>query len=227
MDGIFGSISTDADDDIHSVSSIEEEGDELPAQEFKDLHSKDLSQATKDWADSQDPPQVLPPLPKTDLIQATQDWADAKDEAERQAGLKPCCPLCRTDSHTEAQCVAARFRQACKRKSSEGEDGKPGKLSVRKRKNFKRFKRDLDQVVVHGKNTDDLQYVRETDSYSISHLFACYLLSVFGTFSEGHQSASHCMAGNEEVMGLWAKFSSEGMTKQAAEEHLMMAYEHI
>ena len=34
LDGIFGSISTDADDDIHSVSSIEEEGDELPAQEF-------------------------------------------------------------------------------------------------------------------------------------------------------------------------------------------------
>ena len=43
LDGIFGSISTDADDDIHSVSSIEEEGDELPAQEFKDLASKDLS----------------------------------------------------------------------------------------------------------------------------------------------------------------------------------------
>ena len=31
LEGIFGSISTDADDDIHSVSSIEEEGDELPA----------------------------------------------------------------------------------------------------------------------------------------------------------------------------------------------------
>ena len=79
--------------------------------------------------------------------------------------------------------------------------------------------------MVHGKNTDDLQYVRETDSYS--HLFACYLLSVFDTFTEGHKSASHCMAGNEEVMGLWAKFSSEGMTKQAPEEHLMMAYDRI
>ena len=168
---------------------------------------------------------MLPPLPKTDLVQATQDWADAKDKAERQAGLKPCCPLCRTDSHTEAQCVVARFRQACKRKSSEGEDSKPGELSIRKRKNFKKFKRDLGQVVVHRKNTDDLQYVREADSYS--QLFACYLLSVFDIFTEGHQSASHCMAGNEEVMGLWATFSSQGMTKQAAEEHLMIAYERI
>ena len=94
---------------------------------------------------------------------------------------------------------------------------------VGKGRTFKRFKPDLDQVVVHGKNTDDLQYVRKTDSYS--HLFACYLLSVYGTFIEGHKSASHCMAGNEEVMGLWAKFSSESMTKQTAEEHLIMAYE--
>ena len=65
----------------------------------------------------------------------------------------------------------------------------------------------------------------ETDGYS--HLFACYLLSVFGTFTEGQKSESHRMAGNAEVMDLLAKFSSEGMTKVAAEEHLMMAYERI
>ena len=39
LDGTFFPISTDADDDIHSVSSIEE--DELPTKEFKDLPSKD------------------------------------------------------------------------------------------------------------------------------------------------------------------------------------------
>ena len=33
------------------------------------------------------------------------------------------------------------------------------------------------------------------------------------------------MVGNDEVMTLWAKFSGEGMTKIAAEEHL--AYEHV
>ena len=60
---------------------------------------------------------------------------------------------------------------------------------------------------------DDIQYVLETDSYS--HLFACYLLSVFGTFTEGQKSDGDCMAGNAEVMDLWAKFSSEGMTQRS------------
>ena len=182
------------EDDIHSVDSLDEDQDNSPA------------------------------LPKQDLAQATKAWADAKDEAERKAGLKPCCPLCRTDSHTEGQCVAARIRQACKRKSSAGEDSKPGNVSIRK-KNFKRFKADLQQVLLQAKNTDDVQYVLETDGYS--HLFACYLLSVFGTFTEGQKSDGHLMAGNAEVMDLWAKFSNERMTKVAVEEHLMMAYERI
>ena len=67
--------------------------------------------------------------------------------------------------------------------------------------------------------------MKKADSYS--HLFACYLLSAFDTFTEGQKSTSHCMAGNKEVMDLWAKFSSEGMTKVVSEEHLMMAYERI
>ena len=35
------------------------------------------------------------------------------------------------------------------------------------------------------------------------------------------------MTGNVEVMARWARFSSEGMTKMAAEEFLMMAYEQV
>ena len=155
LDDVIGSVSTD-ENDIHSVDSLDEDQDDSPAQGFSTL-------------------------PKQDLAQATQAWADAKDEAKRKAGLKPCCPLCRTDSHIEGQCVAARIRQACKRKSSAGENSKPGNVSIRKKKNFKRFKHDLQQVVLQGKNTDDVQYVLETDGYS--HLFACYLLSVFGTFT--------------------------------------------
>ena len=119
---------------------------------------------------------------------------------KRQAGIKPCCPLCRTDSHTEAQCIAARFRQASKRKSSDKEESKPGKITIRKEKNFKRFERDLEQVVVRGRNTDDVQDVKEADSYP--HLFAHYLLSAFGTYAEGHKSAELTMAGNTEIMGL-------------------------
>ena len=47
LDGIFGSISTDADDDIQSVDSLEDEEEELPAQNFTTLPVKDLTQATK------------------------------------------------------------------------------------------------------------------------------------------------------------------------------------
>ena len=80
-------------------------------------------------------------------------------------------------------------------------------------------------MVVRGRNTDDVQYVKEPDSYP--HLFAYYLLSAFGTYAEGHESAEHSMAGNTEIIGLWEKFSNEGITKLIAEEHLMMAYEPI
>ena len=75
------------------MDSLDEDQDDSPAQEFSTLS-------------------------KQDLPQATQSWTDAKDEAESKGGLK----LCRTDSHTEGQCVAARIRQVFKRKSSAGED---------------------------------------------------------------------------------------------------------
>ena len=79
--------------------------------------------------------------------------------------------------------------------------------------------------MVEGRNTDDLQYVMKVDDNS--HLFVCYLLSVFSDFTEGHSSEGHSMAGNAEVMDLWVRFSSEGMNKKAAEEHLMMAFENV
>ena len=104
------------------------------------------------------------------------------------------------DSHSEAECFASLIRQANnKRKNSDAEDSKLGK-SVRKKKNFKRFKHDIARVVVEGRNTDDLQYVMEIDDNS--HLFACYLLSIFGDFTEGHSSEGHSMGGNAEVMDL-------------------------
>ena len=151
-DGIFGSISTDADDDIQSVDSLEDEEEELPTQNFTTLPVKDLTQATKDWAETQELPQELPALHKKGLVQdlCSLDWEKAKDDVEKRAGIKPYCPLCRTDSHTEAQCVSARIRHASKRKSSDGEDSKPGNVTIRKKKNFKKFKCDLEQVVSRG-----------------------------------------------------------------------------
>ena len=58
--------------------------------------------------------------------EASKAWADAKEEAEVKAGIKPCCSRYGTDSHTEVQCIASLGRNANKRKSSEGEDSKPG-----------------------------------------------------------------------------------------------------
>ena len=148
LDGIFGSISTDADDHIQSVDSLEDE-EVPPPQNFTTLSVKGLTQAPKDWAETQELPQELPlpALHKKDLVQDSLDWGKAKDEVEKRAGIKPYCSLCRTYSHTEAHCVAARIRHASKRKSSDGEDSKPGNVTIKKKKIFKKFRRDVEQVM--------------------------------------------------------------------------------
>ena len=86
-----------------------------------------------------------------------EDDAESISSIEIQAGIKPCCSRCGTDSYTEVQCTASSGRNAIKRKSSDGEDSKSSKISIKKRKNFKRFRQDLHQVVIEGKRTDDLQ----------------------------------------------------------------------
>ena len=72
-------------------------------------------------------------------------------------------------------------------------DSKPGKSG---KKDFKRFKLDLD-VVVKGKNTDSLRYLMETEDNT--QLFAYYLLSVFGSVTEALKSEGHGMTGNERL----------------------------
>ena len=152
--------------------------------------------------------------------EASKAWAEAKVEAELQAGIKSCCSCRGTDSHTEVQCTASSSRTANKRNSSEGEDIKPGKVTIRKRRNFKRFRPDLHQLVIKGKNTDDLQYVMEMGDNL--HIYAYFLLSIFGDFARGNKD--HNVFGNKEAMDLWAQFTNEGMTRLAAEEQLMWAY---
>ena len=105
--------------------------------------------------------------------------------------------------------------------NSAGEDSKPGKSG--KKKNLKRFKSDLAQVVIEGKCTDELQYIMETDD--VTHFYACYLITCFGGITEALRTDQ--MIGNQDVMDLWARFSGEGMIKMAAEEHLRMACEHV
>ena len=71
-------------------------------------------------------------------------------------------------------------------------------------------------MVVDGRKTDDLQYVMETDDNS--HLFACCLVSVFGDYARGHPSNDHHMAGNKEVMDLWARLSDKVLMIVAVDE---------
>ena len=144
----------------------------------------------------------------TSEAEASKAWADAKEEAKIKAGIKSCCSRCRTNTHTEGQCPASSSRNANKGKISNGEESKLGKISIRKEKSFKRFRQDLHRIV-------------ETDDNL--HLFACYLVSVFGDYAQGHQSNDHHITRNKEVMDLWAKLSDEGMTRVAAEEQLKTA----
>ena len=203
------SLTGDREDDLQSIDSLNEDQHAQNVKASEKLPESDFSNAS---------------LAK-ELPQQSQTWADAEDKDEKQATVKSYCPWCRVDSHSEAECFASLIRQANnKRKNPDAEDSKPGK-SVRKKKSFKRFKHDIAQVAVEGRNTDDLQYVMEIDDNS--HLFACYLLSIFGDFTEGHSSEGHSMAGNADVMELSARFSSEGMNKTAAEEHWMMVFEHV
>ena len=147
---------------------------------------------------------------------------DAKAQAESNIGFKPYCPRCRVNTHTDDQFSAHVIRQANKRKSSDSGDSKPGKSG---KKDFKRFKSDLAQVVVRGKDTDSLQYIMETNDNA--RRFACYLLFRFGGLTEALRAEGHHMMGNEEVMALWAKFTSKGLAKETAEELLMMAYRNV
>ena len=54
---------------------------------------------------------------------------------------------------------------------------------------------------------------------TIGAFMRMFLLYIFGDFTQSHRD--HNMFENKEVLDLWAKFSDEGMTRVAAEEHLM------
>ena len=142
---------------------------------------------------------------------------------DKKAGIKTYCPRCRVDSHSEEECFAALIMQV-KRKNSDIEDSEPGefKVEVKKKRAFKKFKRDLEQVVIKRRSTDGLQYVMEVDNSP--SVFALYLLSVFGDFARSHSAEGHQMGDNAEVMDLWTRYSSEGLSKISAEELLMKAY---
>ena len=134
-------LSEDREEDVQGIDSLDQDQEAQNVKGWEKLPESTFSNASL----------------ARDLPQQTQAWGVTMDRRESEVHNKPYCPRCRVDSHSEAECVASLIRQANKkRKNSDAEDSKSGK-SVRKRKNFKKFKHDIARVVVEGRNTDDLQ----------------------------------------------------------------------
>ena len=153
-------------------------------------------------------------------------WADRSAPEEQgitkikvKSGFKPYCPRCKVDSHSEEEWWNAVCKSSNKRKLPIG-DSKPGKgvTKSKKGRTIKRFKQDLEKVVCKGRVTDELRYVMEYDNRN--EVYACFLLSNYGDFSEFHSVAGLAMANNPEVMDLWARYSGEGKLKNAADSQL-------
>ena len=95
----------------------------------------------------------------------------------------------------------------------------------KRRKDFSRFKGDLESVVLRGNNNMDVQYVMEIDDSS--ELYATYLVSRYSNRATALTAKNFYMTKNEKVMTLWMKFSSEGMTRMDANERLRKYYDQI
>ena len=170
---------------------------------------------SKDWADSAE---------ETGESSAAgsekpQEPCQHKPEETPQVKFKPYCPRCRLDSHSEAQCWQSICKTANKRKHPVGVS-KPGKGAPKSKRGrtITRFKQDLEKVVCKGRITDELRYVMEYENRN--ELYACFLLSNYGDFAEFHSVEGLAMASNPEVMDLWARYSGEGKSQDAADIQL-------
>ena len=81
--------------------------------------------------------------------------------------------------------------------------------------------------MLRGKNNVDLcvRYVMEGNESS--QMYATYLVSHFSNRATASSVKGFYMADNEEVMAIWVKFSSEGMTRIDTYEHLRVFYDRI
>ena len=210
-------------EEINSISKVQEMDPETSQSE------DDVSEDSLDGEDTfsiPSPPGLVSTQDVQTVSRERQTWGDVMGDKEKNTvQTKSCCPLCEVDSHSVEECLFAVTKQNTKRKNPDSEDSKPGKVRIRKEVNFKRFKSDLEQIVVDGKTTDELQYVMEMENSS--KLYVLYLLSAFADFDEAHSMPGLYMTGNSEVMELWGKHSGEGMTKMAVEELLRVACEQI
>ena len=188
-------------EEINSISKVQEMDPETSQSE--DNVSED-SLDGEDTFSIRSPPGLVSTQDVQTISEERQPWGDVMDDKEDNiVQTKSYCPQCEVDSHSVEECLFAVTKQNNKTKNPDSEDSKPGKVRIRKEVNFKRFKSDLEQIVVDGKTTDWLQYVMEMENSS--KFYVLYLLSVFGDFDEAHSTPGLYMAGNSEVMEFWAK----------------------
>ena len=138
-----------------------------------------LEKQSKHWADSTE---------ETGESNATgsekpQEPSQHKPEETPQVKFKPYCPRCRLDSHSEAECWQSICKTANKRKLPVGVS-KPGKGAPKSKRGrtFRKFRQDLEQVVLKGKNNTDFQYIMEVENRE--DIYAQFLLMTFSNIND-------------------------------------------
>ena len=194
---------------IHSSLDVQEENTEPEKQ-------------SKDWADSNKETGE----PSATGSEKPKESSQHKSQETPQVKFKPYGPRCRLDSHSEAECWQSICKTANKIKLPVGVS-KPGKGAPKPKtgRTFGRFKQDLEQVVLRGRNNTDFQYIMEVDNRE--DIYAQFLLMTFGNINEVRSLENIAFRDCQEVMELWARYSSEGRTKDDAEEQLKMANSYL
>ena len=129
------------------------------------------------------------------------------------------CSLCRDNSYPEERCTASIIKKANKKALSTGSSKKTGKGKV----TYRKFKSDLNLVVMRGRNTESVQYVVELSERE--HAYAVYLLCTYGDYARA-ENRDFLVSRNRVVMDHWKRLSKT-MDKPAAEERLHEIYNQI
>ena len=110
------------------------------------------------------------------------------------------CSLCRDNFHPEEGCTASIIKKANKKALSTGDSKKTGKGKI----TYRKFKSDLDLVVVRGRNMESVQYILESKERELA--YAMYLLFTYGDYARA-ENRDFLMSGNQAVMDHWKRLS--------------------
>ena len=149
-------------------------------------------------------------------------WGDDITKASPKPEVKKpvlFCPRCKVNSHSEEECMASVIKEANKKPffPTPVESAKKNSVTYRK------FRSDLELVVMRGKNTDGVRYILEMGDRE--EAYALYLFSIFGDYTRAEHKDVHMM-GNQEVMDLCRRYS-KSMDETAAEDRLHMIHSQL